>query len=155
MLYETRLSHPTRSLPAVASRLRLNRILKPFWENNECRLFAFCIADQNGHPKLMLVFCQNSLFVQDRRHSSNFPFLSSCFSVRLPFYLTLAAMDPSSDGDGECFTVRIDGRDSSKAQKVISIPLHLDVGIDDLHSNQTIFHPTFTMREYHNVKHDE
>ena len=103
-LYETRLSHPTRSLPAVTSRLRLNRILKLFWENNECRLFAFCIADQNGHPKLMLVFCQNSLFVQDRRHSSNFPFLSSFFSVRLPFYLILAAMDPSSDGDGERFT---------------------------------------------------
>ena len=58
-------------------------------------------------------------------------------------------------GDDECFTVQLNGRDSSpRAQKVISIPLRLNVGIDDLHSNQTVFRPTFTMREYHNVEHD-
>jgi hypothetical protein len=45
-------------------------------------------------------------------------------------------MDSTADGDGECFTVQLDGSDSSpKAQKVVSITLRLDVGTDVLHSN--------------------
>jgi hypothetical protein len=61
----------------------------------------------------------------------------------------------SSDSDGECFTVQLDGSDSCpRAQKVISIPLRLGIGTDDLHSNQTILRQTFAMRRYHNVEHD-
>ena len=64
-------------------------------------------------------------------------------------------MGPSSDGNGECYTVQLDGSDiSPRAQKVISIPLRLDVGIDNLHSNQTILQQTFTMRWRHNVEHE-
>ena len=69
--------------------------------------------------------------------------------------LSLAVMDPSSDSDGECFTVQLDGSDSSpRAQKVMSTPLRLEVGIDDLHSNQTILRQTFTMRRHRNVEID-
>jgi hypothetical protein len=71
-------------------------------------------------------------------------------------YISLAAMDsdPSGDSDGECFTVQLDGSDSfPRAQKVISIPLRLDVGIDNLHSDQTILRQTFTMRRHHDVQH--
>jgi hypothetical protein len=53
--------------------------------------------------------------------------------VTSPFYISLAAMgsDPLSDGDGKCFTVQLDGSDNfPRAQKVISTPLHLSVGID-------------------------
>jgi len=68
-------------------------------------------------------------------------------------YISLAAMDPSSDGDGKCFTVQLDGSDSTpRAQKVIST-LRLDVGPDDLHSNKTILRLTFTTRRY-NVERD-
>jgi hypothetical protein len=66
-------------------------------------------------------------------------------------------MDTSSDSDGECFTVQLDGSDSCpRAQKVISIPLCLGIGTDasDLHSNQTTLRQTFTMRRHHNVEHD-
>ena len=74
----------------------------------------------------------------------------------LPLYLSLAAMDsdPSSDSDDEYFTMQLDGSDSfPRAQKVVSFPLRLDVGIDNPHSDQTILRQTFAMRRHHNVQH--
>ena len=82
-----------------------------------------------------------------------FPVAFFKFFCLIAVYISLAAMDPSSDGDGKCFTVQLDGSDSTpRAQKVIST-LRLDVGPDDLHSNKTILRLTFTTRRY-NVERD-
>ncbi len=83
-----------------------------------------------------------------------FQLLPLSFSVTLLLYISLAAMDPSNDGDSEHFVVQLKGSDRSpRALKVTSTSFHLDVGTDDLHSNKTILRQMFTTRRY-NVERD-